>query len=397
MKFADRMDLVKASGIRFVQKKIASKEDVISFAAGLPDGDLFPLEEIRSLTDRLLKENGKAALQYGMTQGYGPLLEALSKRMKEKEDIDSKPENIIVTTGSQQGLGMSAIAFVNEGDIVLAENPSYLGGINACRPYGCSFLGVDTDDDGIVIEDLEKKLKENPNISLIYVIPNFQNPTGKAWSLERRLGFMKAIEPYELVVVEDNPYGEIRFKGEHLPTLKSLDKQGKVIYLGSFSKILCPGLRVAWACADKEIIEKMELLKQGIDLQCNEMAQMQVLAYLENCDVEKHVQDIRDCYKHRCQLMLDEMEKEFPEYVKFTRPEGGMFIWAELPEKINATELLDAAVDAGVAYVPGEYFYATEEEAKPNTMRLNYTIMSDEQIIKGVKRLAEVIKKAYQE
>lgn len=394
MKFADRMDLVKASGIRFVQKKIASKSDVISFAAGLPDGKLFPVEDLKRLTDEIFEKQGKTALQYGMTQGYKPLLEKLAQRMKEKEDVTCTPENIIVTTGSQQGLGMSAMAFVNPGGIVLAENPSYLGGINACRPYGCSFLGVDTDDDGIVIEDLEKKLAAHPEINLIYVIPNFQNPTGKAWTLERRKGFMKAIEPYDLVVVEDNPYGEIRFEGEHLPSLKALDTQEKVIYLGSFSKILCPGLRVAWVCAKKEIIEKMELLKQGIDLQCNEMAQMQVLAFLDNCDVEKHIQTIRDAYKHKCQLMLSEMKKQLPPYVKFTIPEGGMFIWAELPEKVDATALLDTAVDHGVAYVPGEYFYANEDESKKNTMRLNYTIMSDEQIITGVKRLAEVIEAA---
>jgi 2-aminoadipate transaminase len=174
-----------------------------------------------------------------------------------------------------------------------------------------------------------------------------------------------------------------------------MDKQGKVIYLGSFSKILCPGLRVAWVCAEKEIIEKMELLKQGIDLQCNEMAQMQVLAYLENCDVEAHIQQIKAAYQHRCGLMLEELEKQMPSYVKYTKPEGGMFIWAELPETMDATEMLDTAVDAGVAYVPGEYFYATDEEAKKNTMRLNYTIMKDEQIIEGVKRLAEVIKTVY--
>lgn len=395
MKFANRMDLVKASGIRFVQKKIASKTDVISFAAGLPDGDLFPLEELTQLTDKLLTENGKAALQYGMTQGYKPLLEKIAARMKEKENVTCTTDNLIITTGSQQGLGMSAMAFVNEGDIVLAENPSYLGGINACRPYGCSFLGVDTDDDGIVIDDLERKLQENAKISLIYVIPNFQNPTGKAWTLERRKQFMKAIEPYDLVVVEDNPYGEICFTGNEFPSLKSMDKQGKVIYLGSFSKILCPGLRVAWVCANEEIVQKMELLKQGIDLQCNEMAQMQVLAYLEHCDVDAHIQTIRDAYQHRCNLMLEELEKQLPAYVKFTRPEGGMFIWAELPENMDATEMLDAAVDAGVAYVPGEYFYATEEAARKNTMRLNYTIMKDEQIIEGVKRLAGVIETVY--
>ncbi len=190
MKFADRMEYVKASGIRAVQKKIACKNDVISFAAGLPDDELFPTEDIRTVTDEILKNNGARALQYGMTQGYAPLLHKIAERMKEKENVICTPENIIITTGSQQGLGMSAMTFVNEGDIVLTENPSYLGGINACRPYGCTFMGVETDDGGIVIKDLKKKLADYPNISLIYVIPNFQNPTGKAWSFERRTEFM---------------------------------------------------------------------------------------------------------------------------------------------------------------------------------------------------------------
>ncbi len=397
MKFAKRMDLVVASGIRFVQKKIAGKSEVISFAAGLPDGDLFPLEEIRQLTDELLKTNGKAALQYGMTQGNRGLLEAIAKRMYEKENVSCTPENIIITTGSQQGLGMSALAFVDEGSCVLTESPTYLGGTNACRPYGCHFLGVETDDDGIVIEDLEKKLAEHPEIELIYVIPNFQNPTGKAWTLERREGFMKAIEPYDLKVVEDNPYGELRFAGEPLPSLKALDKQGKVIYLGSFSKILCPGLRVAWACADKEIIEKMELLKQGIDLQSNEMAQMMVLSYLQHCDMDAHIQEIREVYRHRCMLMLSELEKQMPDYVKFTKPEGGMFVWAELPEDMDATAMLDDAISDGIAYVPGEYFYANPETAKKNTMRLNFTVMKDDQIVEGVRRLAETIRKAHKD
>lgn len=392
MKYADRMDLVKASGIRFVQKLIASKENVITFAGGLPDEDLFPTEEIRKTTDELLKEEGKTALQYGMTQGNKKLLSLLKDRMQEKENVACSEKNLIITTGSQQGLGMSAMAFVNPGDIVLTENPSYLGGINACRPYGCSFLGVDTDDEGIVIEDLEQKLAGNPKISLIYVIPNFQNPTGKAWSLERRIGFMKAIEKYDLVVVEDNPYGEVRFTGDDLPSLKSLDKQGKVIYLGSFSKILCPGLRVAWVCAAEDIVAKMELLKQGIDLQCNEMAQLMVYDYVMKCDLEAHIQKIRDAYSHKCKLMLAELEKQMPAYVKFTRPQGGMFIWAELPEYMDASEMLYAAVENGVAYVPGEYFYANEEEAKKNTIRMNFTAPTDEQIIEGVSRLAKTIK-----
>ena len=393
MKYADRMKMIKASGIRSVQKKIAGKVNVVSFAAGLPDGSLFPINELRMLTDQILKDNGEAALQYGMTKGYQPLIELISDRMNVKENVLCDPENIIITTGSQQGLAMSAMAFVDEGDIVLAENPTYLGGINACRPYGCSFMGVDTDRDGIVIEDLKNKLEKHPQISMIYVIPNFQNPTGKSWSLERRKAFMEAIKDYDIVVVEDNPYGELRFSGEDLPSLKALDTQGKVIYLGSFSKILCPGLRVAWICAEKDIIEKFELLKQGIDLQSNELAQMQVYSYMKNCDIEEHIVHIREVYKTRCYYMLSEVEKNLGNLMNFTKPDGGMFIWGELKEDQDAGMLLDEAIREGVAYIPGEYFYANEESSRKNTMRLNFTLLNKDQISIGVKRLKKVIEK----
>lgn len=393
MRYADRMNKVKASGIRSVQKKISGKKDVISFAAGLPDSRLFPLEELRETTDRILKENGEAALQYGMTKGYQPLIQMLAERMKEREGVVCGPENIIITTGSQQGLGMSAMALVNEGDIVLAENPTYLGAINACRPYGCSFMGVDTDDEGMDIEDLKKKLKENPQISLIYVIPNFQNPTGKSWSLERRKAFIEAISDYDLVVVEDNPYGDLRFSGDNLPSLKALDTQDKVIYLGSFSKILCPGLRVAWVCAKADIVEKLELLKQGIDLQSNELAQIQVYTYMKNYDMEEHIRKIREIYRQRCSFMLSQMEAELKEMLNFTRPDGGMFIWGELKSGADATTLLDEAVREGIAYIPGEYFYANEEDARKNTMRLNFTLLDESQILEGIKRMKNVLRK----
>lgn len=304
------------------------------------------------------------------------MLDKILERMARKENIHATVDNIIMTTGSQQGLALTAMMFLEEGDIVVAENPSYLGGINACRPYGAQFIGVDTDEDGIDTEQLDKVLSENPKVKLLYVIPNFQNPTGKAWTLERRKAFMEVINKYDVMVVEDNPYGEIRFKGEFVPTLKSMDTQGKIIYLGSFSKILAPGLRLAWMCANPEVIKQAELIKEGWDLQCNQFVQVQAVEFMNSYDLEKHIQGIQQAYKEKCELMLAEMEKEFPANVKFTKPEGGMFIWVVLPEHVDANAFLDTALEYGVAYIPGEFFYANE--GPKNTMRMNFTTVSEE-------------------
>ena len=391
MAFSIRMDRLKASAIRAVQKRIASKPGVISFAAGLPDPALFPMEDLTAATMKLMETNGRAALQYGLTKGYRPLLELLVKRMREKEGVDCGLDNLTVTTGSQQGLALAAMMFIDEGDVVIAENPSYLGGINACRPYGPEFVGVDTDEDGMVIEDLERVLKETPRAKMIYVIPNFQNPTGKAWSLERRRRFMEVVSRYDIMVIEDNPYGEIRFKGEHLPCLKTFDTKGQVMYLGSFSKILSPGLRVAWICAAPEVASMAERLKEGLDLQCNEFAQMQVTQYLTDYDIEAHIRGIQAAYKSRCELMLAKIQAHFPASVKYTRPEGGMFVWLELPAGLDADKLLDEAIEAGVAYIPGEFFYANE--GPKNTIRMNFTMVNDQQISDGIALLGQVFKK----
>ena len=391
MNYSVRMDKVKPSAIRSVQKRIASKEGVISFAAGLPDPSLFPMDDLKKATVNMMDTKGRQAVQYGLSKGNKELLEVLAERMAKKENVKAEPANIVVTTGSQQGLAMTAMLFLDEGDIVVAENPSYLGGINACRPYGCDFLGVDTDEDGVVIEHLEKILSENPKVKLLYVIPNFQNPTGRAWTLERRKQFMEVINQHDVVVIEDNPYGEIRFKGEHIPCLKSMDTMGKVIYLGSCSKILCPGLRVAWVCASEEHAIMYERLKESLDLQCNEFAQLQVVEYMKNYDIEGHISKIQKAYKAKCEWMLSMMEQHFPKEIKFNRPEGGMFIWVELPENLDADAILDEAIDAGVAYVPGEFFYANE--SAKNTIRLNFTTVSEEQIEKGIALLAGVFRK----
>lgn len=390
MKFADRMNEVKASDIRAVGKIIAQKKDVISFAAGLPDPSLFPFDEIREVTDKILKENPAQALQYGPTQGHMPLINKIVNLLEERDNVCTSPENIIVTTGSQQGISFCSMMMLNPGDVVITENPSYLGAINAFRPYQCDFVGVDIDENGMIMDDLEKALKENPNTKMIYVIPNFQNPTGKTWSEERCQKLIELANKYDVMVIEDDPYGQLRFKGEKIPTLKSMDTTGKVISLGSFSKVLCPGLRVAWMCADKEIIEKVELLKQGVDLQSNQLAQMQVCEFLENYDFEKHIEKIRTAYGKRCDLMIETMKQEFPSEAKYVEPEGGMFIWVELPKHVDTKELFKNAIEKNVAFVPGESFYPNSD--CKSSLRLNFTTMAEENISDGVKILADVIK-----
>lgn len=311
--------------------------------------------------------------------------------MNNKEGVKCANENVCMLSGSQQGLGLAALMFIDEGDVVVTENPSYLGAINAFRPFGAEFAGVDTDDDGIVIEHLEEVLSNTPKVKLLYVIPNFQNPTGKAWTLERRQRFMEVVSKHDVVVIEDNPYGEIRFRNEPLPNLKSLDTKGQVVYLGSFSKILSPGMRVAWMCAEPKVASMAEALKETNDLQSPEITQMIVAYYMKMFDLEAHIKGIQEVYKHRADLMIEMIEEHFPKEIKYTRPEGGMFLWLELPEGLDSDKILDDAIAEGVAYIPGESFFA--HEGVKNTVRMNFTLVTDEQIREGIKILGEVFKK----
>lgn len=394
MSFSTRMSRIKPSGIRSVQKRIAGKTDMISFAAGLPDPELYPLEDLRRAADAMIAKEGATAFAYGLTKGYGPLLDYLTERMNIREGVECTKDNICILSGSQQGLGLAAMMFIDEGDVVITENPSYLGAINSFRPYGAEFVGVDTDDDGIVIEDLERALAENPHAKLIYVIPNFQNPTGKAWSLDRRNRFIETVSKYDVVVVEDNPYGDLRFKGEQLPHLRALDKKGQVIYLGSFSKILSPGMRVAWACASPKVASAIEELKETNDLQSPELTQMLTYYYLTMFDLEAHIKEIQVVYKERCELMVEMIKKYFPAEIKFTDPEGGMFLWLELPEGLDTDRILDEALAAGIAYIPGESFFSFD--GVKNTIRMNFTMVKDQQIREGIKTLSEVFKRHIQ-
>lgn len=389
LSFAKRMSYIKASEIREILK-VTEQEDVISFAGGLPAPELFPINEINEINQIVLKEAGTKALQYTTTEGCAPLREWIAKRMNERLGTVLDKDNILITHGSQQGLDLSGKVFLDEGDIVVCESPTYLAAISAFKSYGCNFIEIPTDEHGMVMDVLEDVLSRTENIKLIYVIPTFQNPTGKTWSLDRRRKLAELSSKFGVAVIEDNPYGELRFEGESLPSVKSFDTVGNILCTGSFSKIFCPGFRIGWIAGDKDIIRKYVLVKQGTDLQCNTIAQMTIAEYLKRYDIDKHIGKIVAVYKRRRDIALECMERYFPDTVKFTRPEGGLFTWVELPEGISACEILERCLERKIAFVPGASFFPNGN--KENTFRINYSNMPEDRIRKGLQTLGEVVK-----
>ena len=369
---------------------LTEKPEVISFAGGLPAPELFPIEEMKKVDEAIYNEEGRQAVQYGTTEGYVPLREEICKRMKNKFFVDCKPQDVVVTTGSQQALFILSQILVDKDQTILMESPSYMGAIMAFDPVRPKYTEVPTDDQGIVPEELEKILAADDSIRMIYVIPEFQNPTGITWPLERRKAFMDIINKYDVVVLEDDPYGEIRYDIEKLPSLKSMDTQGKVVFLGSFSKIFMPGLRLGWIVANPEIIDKFVKFKQAVDLGTSTFGQRQAAYFLKMYDMEEHIAQINALYAKRRDLMYQSMEKYFPEGVSFTYPQGGLFTWVTLPEQIDATELMPKCLAKNVAYVPGGIFYPNG--GNKNHFRLNYSNMPEDRIVEGIKRLGDVLK-----
>jgi 2-aminoadipate transaminase len=390
LQFAGRMDSLKASEIREILK-VTERPEIISFAGGLPDPDMFPVEEMKEIAVRVLEESGKQALQYATTEGFIPLREKIAERMNRKLGTNVTANHVLITSGSQQGLDFSGKVFLDEGDVVLCESPSYLGAINAFKCYKPSFVEVPTDDDGMIISEL-KKILEQTKVKLIYVVPDFQNPTGRTWSVERRKEFLEVINQYDIPVIEDNPYGELRFEGTIPPALKSMDTKGLVIFLGTFSKIFCPGYRIGWIAAEQEILEKYILVKQSADLHTSSISQREINKYLELYDLDENVEKIKALYRKRRDVMLEAMRKEFPAEVKFTYPQGGLFTWVELPEHLNAREILLKCIENNVAFVPGGSFFPNG--GHENTFRLNYSNMPEEKIVEGIKRLGEIIRQS---
>ncbi|MCC4327411.1 PLP-dependent aminotransferase family protein [Limosilactobacillus reuteri] len=367
----------------------AADPKIISFAGGLPAPELFPVKEMKAAVDKVFEEHGQEAMQYGAAKGVTALREVIQQHVKEKEDVDSELDNVLVTTGSEQALDLVGKAFVDPGDTVLVEQPTYLCALDVFRSYGANFASVEMDEDGMKMDALEEALKANPNTKLIYTVPNFQNPTGRTMTEERRKQLAELAEKYDVYVLEDNPYGEIRFAGQHVPAVKSFDKSGHVLYMSTFSKTLAPGFRLGWLVADKNVVNKLTVLKQSADLHTDNLAQFAVAQFFADNDVDAHVKEISALYGKRKDLMLEGIKKYFPEGVKYTDPEGGMFLWVEVPGVDDTVELFKGCLEHDVAFVPGDPFFAGE--VQPGAFRLNYSNMKEDQIEVGLKRLGAAL------
>lgn len=367
----------------------AADPKIISFAGGLPAPELFPVKEMKAAVDKVFEEHGQEAMQYGAAKGVTALREVIQQHVKEKENVDSELDNVLVTTGSEQALDLVGKAFVDPGDTVLVEQPTYLCALDVFRSYGANFASVEMDEEGMKMDALEEALKANPNTKLIYTVPNFQNPTGRTMTEERRKQLAELAEKYDVYVLEDNPYGEIRFAGQHVPAVKSFDKSGHVFYMSTFSKTLAPGFRLGWLVADKAVVNKLTVLKQSADLHTDNLAQFAVAQFFADNDVDAHVKEISALYGKRKDLMLEGIKEYFPEGVKYTDPEGGMFLWVEVPGVDDTVELFKECLEHDVAFVPGDPFFAGE--VQPGAFRLNYSNMKEDQIEVGLKRLGAAL------
>lgn len=393
--FSKKIADLKPSAIREILKAPSNK-DTISFAAGNPSPESFPVNDLSRISAEIFENSPISALQYGVTDGYTPLREAISKRQKAMFNIgasidggDKYDDDTIIVSGGQQGIELACKVFCNEGDSVICEDPTFIGALNSFRANGANTIGVPLDDDGMNITALEEALKREKNAKLIYVIPNFQNPSGITTTLEKRKQIYDLALKYNVMILEDNPYGELRFDGEDIPSIKSFDTEGIVIYCSSFSKILSAGMRVGFVIAPKEVSAKMVVSKQSSDVHTNLFFQMLCHKYMEECDLDSHIKDIRKIYKHKSSLMLNAIDEYFPKCIKHTVPCGGLFVWCTLPSYINADEYIKNALKENVRVVPGATFNC-DTNAKSQSFRLNYSTPSDEDIIKGIKILGKI-------
>lgn len=372
--------------------KAAADPKIISFAGGLPAPELFPVKEMQAAVDQVFTKEGQEAMQYGAAKGVTALRELILEHVKEKEGVTGQLDNVMVTTGSEQVLDLVGKAFVDPGDTVLVEQPTYLCALDVFKSYGAKFVGVDMDEQGMKMDSLEEALQAHPETKLVYTVPNFQNPTGRTMAVERRQKLAELAEKYDVYVLEDNPYGEIRFAGQHVPAVKSFDKSGHVFYMSTFSKTLAPGFRLGWVVADQDVVNKLTVLKQSADLHTDNLAQYAVVEFLKHNDLDAHVKEISALYGKRKQLMADGIKQYFPAGVKYTDPEGGMFLWVEVPGVDDTVELFKECLNHNVAFVPGDPFFAGQPQ--PGAFRLNYSNAQEDQIKVGMKQLGEALQEA---
>ncbi|MBQ7976299.1 MAG: PLP-dependent aminotransferase family protein, partial [Clostridia bacterium] len=384
---SDKVGKLKASAIREMFKLMADPE-IISLAGGSPDSSLFPANELAEIAKDILTNEPVKALQYGTTDGYAPFKEQVLVRAS-KIGCVSDGDKVIITTGEQQGIDLAVKTFVNEGEGVAVEEPSFVGSLNSIRAHNARLVPVPMEADGINTEAFEEILKST-KIKLLYVIPTFQNPTGITMSLEKRKKLIELASKYDFLILEDNPYGDLRFKGEDIPTIKSLDIEGRVIYCSSFSKILSPGLRLGYVICNGEVIDRIEIAKQANDVHTPFLTQMIASEYLKKYDIDENIKKAREIYGKKCSFMLECMEKYFPASVTWTKPEGGLFIMCTAPAGTDIDAILKESLKNKVAFVAGSGFMTDQE--KPCTMfRLNYSTMPLEKIEKGIKSLGEVL------
>ncbi len=389
-RYAERARGMKASEIRELLK-LTQQPDIISFAGGLPSPESFPTTDIAEVTTHVMLTAAEEALQYGTTEGYYRLREFCAYRSK-KEGIDASIDNVVIISGSQQGLDVTSKILLNKNDQVIVEAPSYLGGLGAMKAYRPQFIPVKMDDDGLIIDKLEETLKkmEKPP-KLLYTVPTFQNPAGVTLTEKRRKRLVDLAHDYDFVIMEDNPYGELRYSGDPIRAVKAFDDEGRVIYLSTFSKIFSPGMRLAWIIGDEPYIRKFIIAKQGTDLCTNSFVQRILYEYCRRDLIDGHITKIIGIYRKKRDIMLEALEEYFPEGCSWTKPDGGLFLWARVPEYINTKNMIAEAIKQRVAYVQGAAFFV--DGSGTNTMRLCFSYASNEKIREGIKRLGRVIKK----
>ena len=388
--FSDALASLKPSAIREIFKSL-SDPSIISFAAGNPSPLSFPSKDLGEIAADIFENHATAALQYSITEGYPALRTAVADRLSRIFGIGRAFDTTIITSGGQQGLELTCRALCNPGDVVLCENPSFIGALNAFRAVGAKTVGIPLHEDGIDPADLEKALAEYPNTKMIYLIPTFQNPAGITTSAEKRRAIYEIARRHSVVILEDNPYGELRFAGTDVPTIKSMDEDGIVVYCSSFSKILSAGMRVGFVCAPDKLVQKMVVAKQCEDVHTNILFQMLCHRYMTEKDMDGHIAGIRALYRDKCNLMLDCLDAHMPKEIHYTRPEGGLFIWCTLPDSILMNDFVKRAIERKVAVVPGTAFNC-DTEAPSRSFRLNYSTPSDEDIRRGIEILGNLAK-----
>lgn len=391
--FSEKVSHLQASAIREILKFTVDPE-VISFAAGSPSPEAFPIDKISKISKEIFDDDPLLALKYGVTEGYAPLREILKSELQKKGEFNPDRDDLIITTGAQQANALIAKVLLDPNDIIACESPSFIGSLNAFRSFNAKLVGVTMEDDGVNIEELENVFK-NERTKMFYIISNFQNPTGLTTSLEKRKAIYELAAKYNVVVLEDNPYGDLRFEGEDIPSIKSMDKDGVVAYSRTFSKILAPGIRVGYICGPKEIVNKMTVCKQVDDVHSTMWSQILAYRFLKEYDLNEHLAMLRPVYKRKCKIMLDEIENNFSSKIICTKPQGGLFIWCTLPEGCDMNAFCKRAVaDYKVAVVPGNAFLI-DESANTTSFRMNFSTPTDEQLVEGCEKIGKLSKEMF--